>query len=403
MSRWRAAGIVLLVTLAIDVGTAQVAKRYLPQWHSTMPASNPRTISPIYHHGLRPMMDVKTRVGPALYDFATNSLGMVDARPRHIDPQANECRYLIVGDSFTEGFGVGWDKSFVGLLSKRWRINGVDVLNAGVVSYSPTIYYRKVKHLIEDVKLQFGAALVMIDVGDASDEWRSYDLDAAGNVTPIGHVWKIRAMDEPNWRDYVRYWVQDNSVIAQVVKDIRQKLRKPRPPAVAKEPPPPPVPHRPPIKPPLGEVEVPPPMTGAPKVPPGLTGTLGVENGRWTLDEDAWTSWGRNGLVVAAERMDRLVLLLRQHGIRLTVAVYPWPDQVFAGDQESAQRRFWRDWARSRQVDFVDLFPPFFTDEDRLATVRRYFTPGDFHWNAEGNALIAQRLDQAIEPRRACR
>lgn len=403
MTRWRAAGIVLLVTLAIDVGLAQVAKRHLPQWHSTMPASNPRAISPLFHHGLRPMMDVKVRVGPEVYDFATNSLAMVDAKPREIDPAANACRYLVIGDSFTEGFGVGWDRSFVGQLAKRWRINGVDVLNAGVVSYSPTIYYRRIKHLIEDVKLQFGAVLVMVDVGDASDEWRSYDLDAQGNVTPIGRVWQLHAMDDPNWRDYVRFWVQDNSVIAQVVKDLRQKMRRPRPPAVAKEPPAPPVPHRPPIKPPLGEVEVPPPMADAPPPPVGFTNTLGVENGRWTLDQEAWATWGRNGLVVAAERMDRLALLLRQHGIKLTVAVYPWPDQVFAGDLDSAQRVFWRNWARTRNVDFVDLFPPFFTAEDRLETVRQYFMPGDFHWNAAGNALIARQLDQAIEPRRACR
>ena len=59
--------------------------------------------------------------------------------------------------------------------------------------------------------------------------------------------------------------------------------------------------------------------------------------------------------------------------------------------------------SRSREVDFVDLFPPFFTADDRQDTVRRYFMRGDFHWNAEGNALIARQLDQAIEPRRACR
>lgn len=403
MSRWGAAGIVVLVTLAIDVGAAQVAKRYLPQWHSTMPASNPRQYSPVVHHALRPMMDVKTRVGPELYDFATNSLGMVDARPRRIDPKANECRYLVIGDSFTEGFGVGWSRSWAGILAERWRARGVDLLNAGVVSYSPTIYYRRVKQLVEDVGLNFGALLVMIDMGDPSDEWRSYDLDAQGNVTPIGYVWQVRPMRDPTWRDYVQFWIQDNSVIAQLVKDLRQKLRSPRPPAVATEAPPPPIPHRPPMRPPLGDIEVPVPGVVEPPPPPGAVGTLYVANGRWSVDPESWAAWGRDGLRVSAERMDRLALLLKARDIKLTVAVYPWPDQIYAGDRESAQVKFWREWARTRQVDFVDLFPPFFTGDDAMATIGRFYLKGDFHWSPEGHRLIADRLDQALEPRRACR
>jgi len=402
MRRGRAVLAILAITLALDFGLAQVAKRVLPQWHSIMPASNPRMLSPQFHHGLRPMMDVKARVGPAIYDFATNSLGMVDARPRRIDPAANQCRYLVIGDSFTEGFGVGWDKSWAGILAKRWRIDGVDLLNAGVVSYSPTIYYRRVRHLIEDVGLKFGALLVMIDLSDASDEWRSYDLDAQGNVVPIGHVWQIRPMDDPNWRDHVRFWIQDNSVIAQLVKDVRQKLRRKRPPAPPAAPGPP-IPHRPAAPMPLGEIAVPAPLVEAPPRPPGYVGTLDVENGRWTVDREAFERWGRDGLRVAAERMDRLLMLLRRHDIKLTVAVYPWPDQIFAGDRESVQVRFWREWTRARRVDFIDLFPPFFNELDPLETIRRYYVRGDFHWSAEGNALIAARLDQAIEPRRACR
>jgi len=397
----RAALIILAIVLVLDVGLAQVAKRFLPQWHSTMAASNPRMASPIYHHGLRPMMDVKVRVGPFMYPFATNSLGLLDEKPRRIDPQANQCRYLLIGDSFTEGFAVGWDRSFAGILSKRWRINGVDVLNAGVVSYSPTVYYRKVKHLIEDRHLQFGAVLAMIDMSDISDEWRSYDLDADGNIVAIGKVWNVGPQDDPVWSDYVRFWIQDNSVIAQLVSDLARVVRRPGPaPAVPAVPA---VPHRPSVAPPLGDVAVDPPAVAHPAIPPGHDGTLGVDNGIWSVDPVRWESWGREGLRVAAERMDRLVLLLRQHDIPLTVAVYPWPDQIFAGDRDSVQLRFWREWARTRNVDFVDLFQPFFLGHDPMETIKQYFIPGDFHWNPAGHALIAAKLDQAIEPRRACR
>jgi lysophospholipase L1-like esterase len=402
MGRLKAAAAIVAVTLALDVGLAQIAKRIVPQWHAIMPASNPRMASPIYHHGLRPMMDTKVRAGPTVYRFATNSLGMVDEKPRRIDPRADACRYLVIGGSFTEGYGVGWRESFAGILARRWRINGVDVLNAGVVGYSPTIYYRRIRHLIEDVGLRFGAVLVLIDIGDPSKEWRSYDLDGGGNVTSIGQVWQINPMRDPNWRDYLRFWIQDNSLIARLAKELYGKLRK-RPQQAPGAAAPPPLPHRPPVSPPLGAIEVPRPPDDPPAIPPGHAGTLGVDNARWTVDADAWNAWGRDGLRVSAERMDRLLLLLRAHGIGLTIAVYPWPDQIFAGDADSVQVRYWREWARTRGVDLVDLFPPFFRGDDPLETIRRYFAVGGFHWNAAGHALIAERIDQAVEPRRACR
>jgi len=418
----RTVAIIVLVTLALDIGLAQVAKRVLPNWHALMPASNPRQWSPIYHHGLRPMMQVKSRVETIVYPFNTNSLGMVDASARRIEPRGTGCRVLAIGDSFTEGFGVGWDKSFAGILATRWRAQGVDLLNAGVVTYSPTIYYRRMRHLIEEVGLRVDAVLVFIDMSDISDEWHSYDLDANDNVVAIGGVAQIPPMREPKWRDHVWFAIQDNSMIAHLAKDFYGALtRKPRVAAVdlaadsnatargstrapaARPPVPPPVPHRAPTAPALGEVAVPPAIGPPPPNPPEFDGMINIGNGRWTVDPALWNEYGRNGARVAAERMDRLLLLLRARGVALTVAVYPWPDQIYAGDRQSAQVRFWGEWARTRGVGFIDLFPPFFQDADRLATIRRYYLKGDFHWNPAGHALIADEVDRAYAPRRLCR
>lgn len=120
----------------------------------------------------------------------------------------------------------------------------------------------------------------------------------------------------------------------------------------------------------------------------------------WTVDDALYEAWGRRGLEAMASRMDRMLALLRARGVRLTVVVYPWPDQVLAGDRESRHASFWRAWSEERAVRFVDLFPDFIGDrpaENRRA-VDRYFIPGDVHFNRAGNRYFAELLIERLGP-----
>ena len=90
--------------------------------------------------------------------------------------------------------------------------------------------------------------------------------------------------------------------------------------------------------------------------------------------------------------MDALAALVAARGIRLTVAVYPWPDQILTRDRASLQARFWQGWADAHGVPLIDFFPVFVTDEPPRETVRRYFIAGDVHWNEAGHRLVAERL-----------
>jgi hypothetical protein len=113
---------------------------------------------------------------------------------------------------------------------------------------------------------------------------------------------------------------------------------------------------------------------------------------RWTIDDSTWEAYGREGVRRMQVYMDSLHAFLQERQIPLTVAVYPWPDQVMAGDLDSRQVRIWRRWTEERGVRLVNHFPDFVvgrTAEDRTATLVRYYIDGDFHWNAAGHRLIA--------------
>jgi hypothetical protein len=62
----------------------------------------------------------------------------------------NSKKYIFLGDSFTEALQVEWEKTFVGLVEKKFKNH--EVINLGVTTYSPSIYYLKIKQDINKYK-----------------------------------------------------------------------------------------------------------------------------------------------------------------------------------------------------------------------------------------------------------
>jgi len=57
--------------------------------------------------------------------------------------------------------------------------------------------------------------------------------------------------------------------------------------------------------------------------------------------------------------MNKLSSLLERNNIKLTVAVYPWPDQVYHNDLNSRHVQVWRNWSQEHEVTFINYFPYF--------------------------------------------
>ncbi|MFB6199730.1 MAG: GDSL-type esterase/lipase family protein [Candidatus Nanohaloarchaea archaeon] len=80
------------------------------------------------------------------FHIRTNSLGV---RDEHIDAENSSIRILVVGDSFTFGWGVQEQNRFTELVERRLdnsTSRGVDVLNAGIPGYGMRDYYLFLKH-----------------------------------------------------------------------------------------------------------------------------------------------------------------------------------------------------------------------------------------------------------------
>jgi hypothetical protein len=346
----------------------------------------PRYPHPAYHHALVPKFDGYDVWGEHRYSFVTNSLGFRDGLARDVPLNAASRRVMLIGDSFTEGTGVPFEESFAGRLysAGMQRREPVEFLDAGVISYSPTLYYRKIKYLIER-GVRFDEVVVFSDVSDVYDEASKYfchdddpqyqghcpderaffaslcdPLDAGGArscADPIGHRYRISGA-----AIYLaRHFVVTNAVRVMAKYRIQQWL-------------------------------------GHQKVR-----RLGVEaETAWLFADRAHEAeyaplGSAGGIARSVKHMRALADLLKAHGIPLTIVVYPWPAQLALGDHDSRRVALWREFCATNCKAFIDLAPIFFADAQRHPDwYERLYIPGDFHFSLEGHRVMFDALKRHL-------
>jgi hypothetical protein len=312
-----------------------------------------RTQSSIYHHDMRPNVTTKGSWGQE-YLVTTNSLAFKDRTQREVSLSSTKHRILFMGDSFAEGIGLSYDETAVGQIDTHYAKEGIETLNAAVATYSPAIYYRKIKHLIEDVGLKFNEVVVFIDISDVENEVKWYYLDEDENV--------ISRHDK-----MIKYKIffRKYSILYGIPRFF--KLRRKN----------------------LEVVEY-----------KGLNKTIDTRGGQWTVSDQAYEEFGKLGVEYNIKHMDMLHAMLKERNIPLTVVVYPWPTQIFHKDLNSRHATTWKTWTDRKQVQFINLFPDFVTDDDKTntETILRYFFMHDYHWNALGSKKIADAFTDRFQP-----
>jgi hypothetical protein len=354
------------ITAVLDLSLAQFFNHIWspPFWE--LPVGEIRTTSPIYNHDLLPMRRGFTTWGPIRYLFVTNSLGFRDSDTRQVPLRPAGKRLLIIGDSFTEGLGVRFESTFAGRIQSALRPRHIDVLNAGVASYSPSIYYAKVRHLIEDVGLRFSHLAVFLDMSDIQDEANIFRLTAEGRVAckpaALAHDRRWCQATPFEFGVWARRTINDNSVAGRTLPLVYRSVK-------AKQ-----------------------AVDAQPGRDDPIRRMTGSRRALWTEDPSVFAAYGKRGLEQATTVMTRLRELCRTHGIEMVLAVYPWPDQIINHHQDALQVRHWRDWSRAHDVRFVDLFPVFINARPPRTVILENYIPNDVHWNARGHARVAARF-----------
>ena len=100
-----------------------------------------------------------------------------------------------------------------------------------------------------------------------------------------------------------------------------------------------------------------------------------------------WKTHGIEGRKLSRNNLNKLHDLLLKNNIKMTLVIYPWPNQIYFGYKNNIHRDYWRNWSKIKKVDFIDLFKYFETDKPKKI-IDEYFIKGDIHWNKRGHKYI---------------
>jgi len=326
---------------------------------------------PVRHHAFRPNCTSLFSWGGNSYDFHTNGLGFRDERVRDV-PEADERpRILILGDSFTEG-KIAWRDSYVGRIAAAFP--QYDFLNGGVSSYSPSNYFNVARTVLAG-GYDIDEVIVFIDISDVQDEATFYrDADAFGAVAgPVHEGYTV------SWWAKARMRIAGELMLTNYLLEWFERHLVQR-----------------------GYYHL-------------STGPLGdafdMERAAWTyrqVDEKDPYYGGYAPLGVEAgiarekEKMTLLWQLLEKRNIPLSVVVYPYPAQIVHDTQDSRQVGIWQEWCEGKCKRFISLFPAFLAVRDRCPHNQpgcwypELFVFRDMHYNAAGNALVADTVIQSL-------
>lgn len=319
-------------------------------WKITRTEAWVRVGDPELHHAFRPMSHQTEQYGPRQDQIFINSLGAKDESCREVASVAEGPRVAVFGDSFAEGWGLPFAETVPGQLRRLLTLHGVDVLGFGISSHCPSLTERWMRKLIRE-GVRWDLAVLLIDSGDSYDENEVKSFLEGRSTARRKNTPKFFRL---RWYEY--------SLTYQFFRRLHESLR--------------------------------------PRERPAFDLRQAVRGNEWKvawLNQGGPPPWFREGLQQSARAVGRIQALAAEKKFGLLIVVYPYPKMMAENKLRNEYTEFWASFAKGNQIAFTDL-SPLFAEEGKSASqvYQENFIPGDFHWNRQGSARVAERLEPII-------
>ena len=329
---------------------------------------------------LKPNQNRNVYFGNFKYKLITDSNGF-RVGPRSIQNKKNQNNstptLFLLGDSFTYGSGLNWDKTYPGILEKNYNIK---VVNAGAESYSPTPHRYILRNSLNKSLLPTNTIVIMaVDISDVQDEstrWKSPEKLQPPSLLPKkNHLAPIATKEESTAPP------RSESTLPQILASFASKnlpgtlrlIQLARHGTKAME------------------------SVNSPHNSPDEQ-VLNLHRSafthtNWNLLEDYYQPLGiKNGLQKIKDEIKKSSMLAHKNGLDFYLLAYPWPAQVYI-KQHFDWVKFLRSTCQKPYCNgVINTFPNFSPDNPKS----NYFFGGDMHFNPQGNQILATSIARQL-------
>ena len=182
-------------------------------------ANNHGTVHPNFHHTFLPNVNKILYFAGQEYTFCTDSHGFRKSCNANKKKNKN-FDIIFIGDSVTEGVGLDFEDTIVGLIENKFKNR--KIANMAASSYSTMIYNNKLQYLIKN-DYSFNEVVVLIDPSDIQDDSEVYKISGETVIS------KERRMDRYNiYIDKIKYLSKNivpmtYEILLQIKKKITNK------------------------------------------------------------------------------------------------------------------------------------------------------------------------------------
>ncbi len=334
-----------------------------------------RTKHYYYHHGLLPNQETMAAWGALVYPMYTNSLGMVDSLAYRVEKKTGNHRILILGDSHSEGVGVPYLKTFAGRLATNLGPHGIEVINASAVSYSQKIEYLKAKYLVENKGVEVDEIMVSVDISDIQNELVYNEFEPKERSGTGDLLFRARnRLKKVSTISYLVDAIRTTKQQEQFFNSIASFYQ-------------------------VTEENA---NYNIWELYSGFFSDFSDEvllsnpqfhgMGGW-MEDPEFKELALKGVESGQHYMLQMKEWCDIHGIKLTLSVHPWHDQIRKGNATDEYVEHWASFARSNGISFLNLYPLFITEEDPETVIKKFYIQNDNHWNEFGHERVADYLE----------
>tara|TARA_Y100000992_G_C21254917_1_gene487984 strand:- start:634 stop:1737 length:1104 start_codon:yes stop_codon:yes gene_type:complete len=306
-----------------------------------------------FHHTFKENINMKSVGVDKINRFCTNEYGF---KSNCNFEKKNYFKFGFLGDSFTEGIGLNYEDTFVGIFENRL---GSTVANMGVSSYSPKLHLAKINFFLNR-DLKFEHIILFLDISDYYDEaFYQFDSDKFSVIH--------------SKKDQRRIWLRENFPFTNFYMYVLKKMKK------------------------KTEIK----SKNSEKI---IFGESAKRKTFWLNKNLKTTKINGKSIIKIHEEtkyyVEQIYNILKEKNIKFSLAIYPWPQNLITTQNNSFYRNEWKNFCKSRCEYFFDFFKEFekILKNDTFNNIyKKYYFWGDVHFNASGNKLIGEKLIKDLE------